>query len=254
MVEEGVGRHVPSSWVPFSCQAGHIFSLSILPPKENSAQLRCGQDFQNTYRLDPLNWNQSALSWLPSFIYHLAEQLKGWAPCWMLLQVHWDDICSPYHSACKVGTPHSDGYERGTTRHLVFISIWLIYSPPIPNFVGNTPLWRLHGKSSSDRSLWVFALVSFGKVWCHSRGKALWQVRLARGQQPPLCPVLVSSECLLPVELVLGEFTYCYLLGKSCTDWPWIWFTTSLLSYELFGDWSAPLPCLSFLYPLKLRV
>jgi len=105
IIRKRIGRHVLSSWVPFSCQAGHIFSFPILsPPEENSTCCRCAQGFQNTCRLDPLNLNQSALSLLPSFINHLAEQLKGWVLCWMLLQVQ-RPAPDPSHSAYKVGDP-----------------------------------------------------------------------------------------------------------------------------------------------------
>lgn len=81
MVEDGagrVGRHVSSRWVLSSCQTSHTFSLSILsPPKRNSDCCKCGQDFQNTYTLEPLNLNQSALPLLPNFINHSSEQLKA---------------------------------------------------------------------------------------------------------------------------------------------------------------------------------
>lgn len=73
-----VGRHVSSRWVLSSYQTSHTFSLSMLsPPKRNSACCKCGQDFQNTYTLEPSNLNQSALPLLPNFINHSSEQLKA---------------------------------------------------------------------------------------------------------------------------------------------------------------------------------
>lgn len=139
--------------------------------------------------------------------------------------------------------------RESTTRHLVFIPTGLIYSPPVPNFAANTLLWTFHCESSGDRSLeCLFALVSFEKVCCHNSGKHYNGSDLLEADHLLFALYWsLMTDFLLPMELVLYEFSSCYLLDKSCTDWPWIWFMASFLSYKLFGDWGAlPLPLLSF--------
>lgn len=146
-----VGRHVSSRRIPSSCQTSHTFSLSILsPPKRNSACCKCGQDFQNTYTLEPLNFKPVCPDFAAKLHKSIIWTIKGWASveCW--------PRCRRLTPSSQLLTVKGRGPHTMPAVKQTSWGTWFStrsYLTPVPCYVGNTPLWRFHCSSSRDRSV-----------------------------------------------------------------------------------------------------